>query len=484
MSTPAPFAPSQLGPAFADRHIGIAAPADRQRMLEALGYESLDELVDTAVPASIRSTEMLNLPAARSEEQILADLRALAEKNVVKTQLIGQGFYGTYTPPVILRNVLENPAWYTAYTPYQPEISQGRLEALLNFQTMAAHLTALPIANPSIPDESSAPAEAVLLMRRANKAAGDAKTVLDANLFPQTIAVVQGRAQALGLEVEVADLTQGLPDGAISGIVLQQPGDDGRVVDHSAIIAEAKDRGAMVTVVADLLALTLIVPPGEQGADVAVGNTQRFGVPLFYGGPHAAYLAVREGLERSMPGRLVGVSKDEEGLPAFRLALQTREQHIRREKATSNICTAQALLAVTASMYAVYHGPDGLRRIAERTHAHAQAFASALRASGVAVVHEEFFDTVRVGIPGRADDIVAQAADAGFNLRRVDPDTVSVSFDETTTNDIVAGVATVFGVQLVERTSSSSCAEAKPESQDPHNSNRAMDPAIRFAAAG
>jgi glycine dehydrogenase len=279
--------------------------------------------------------------------------------------MIGQGYYDTVTPPVIRRNILESPAWYTAYTPYQPEISQGRLEALLNFQTMVQDLTGLPIANASLLDEATAVAEAVLLMRRANKAVKDGKTVLDADLLPQTIAIVKGRAEALGFEVEVADLSLGLPEGAINGVVLQQPGVSGRVFDHSAVIAEAKERGALVTVAADLLSLTLITPPGEQGADIAVGSAQRLGVPLFFGGPHAAYMAVQKGLERSMPGRLVGVSKDDAGVPAYRLALQTREQHIRREKATSNICTAQALLAIVASMYAVYHGPEGLKAIAE-----------------------------------------------------------------------------------------------------------------------
>ena len=433
---------------FEDRHLGVASPADRQAMLAAVGYDSLEALVDAAVPQSIRASKPLELPAARSEQQVLDDLRAFAEKNTLKTQMIGQGFYGTHTPPVIRRNVLESPAWYTAYTPYQPEISQGRLEALLNFQTMVSDLTGLPVANASMLDESSAAAEAVLLMRRANRSAANGRTVLDANLFPQTVAVIRGRAEALGFEVEVADLSGagGLPEGDINGIVLQQPGDDGSVVDHRAVIAEAKDRGAMVTVVADLLALALIVPPGEQGADVAVGNTQRFGVPLFFGGPHAAYLSVREGLERAMPGRLVGVSKDQEGRPAYRLALQTREQHIRREKATSNICTAQALLAITASMYAVYHGPEGLKAIAERTHAHARALAAALRSAGVELASDSFFDTVTARVPGRAAEVVGAASEAGVNLRLVDADTVGVSTDETTTSADVAAVAQAFGV--------------------------------------
>ena len=295
--------------------------------------------------------------------------------------MIGQGYYDTVTPAVIRRNILEAPAWYTAYTPYQPEISQGRLEALLNFQTMVQDLVGLPIANASLLDEATAVAEAVLMMRRANKnkTAHDGKTVLDADCLPQTIAIVKGRAEALGFEVEVADLSKGLPDGVINGVVLQQPGVSGRVFDHTAVIAEAKERGALVTVAADLLSLTLITSPGEQGADIAVGSAQRFGVPLFFGGPHAAYMAVQKGLERSMPGRLVGVSKDNAGVPAYRLALQTREQHIRREKATSNICTAQALLAIVSSMYAVYHGPDGLKAIAETVHGHARTMAASLQ---------------------------------------------------------------------------------------------------------
>ena len=433
---------------FPDRHIGVSDPADVATMLEALGQDSLDALVDSAVPADIRIDHALDLPAGRSEEEILADLRALAAKNVVKTQMIGQGFYDTFTPPVIRRNVLESPAWYTAYTPYQPEISQGRLEALLNFQTMVSDLTALPIANASMLDESSSAAEAVLLMRRAGRAPESAKAVIDANVFPQTIAVIEGRAEALGFEVEVADLSQGLPDGEIFGVVLQQPGSDGSVADQRGIIAAAKERGAMVTVIADLLALTLIVPPGEQGADVAVGNTQRFGVPLFFGGPHAAYLAIRAGLERSLPGRLVGVSKDSAGKPAYRLALQTREQHIRREKATSNICTAQALLAITASMYGVYHGAAGLKGIAERAHTHARTLANALAAAGIELASGSFFDTVVASVPGRADEVISRAAEAGINLRRIDVDTVGVSTDETTTAAHVAAVAGAFGAAV------------------------------------
>lgn len=437
---------------FVDRHIGARRQADVDTMLKAVGYDSVDSLVDTAVPKVIRQDTALRLQDALSEVEVLTELRKLAAKNKTAVQLIGQGYYDTVTPPVIRRNILESPAWYTAYTPYQPEISQGRLEALLNFQTMVQDLVGLPIANASLLDEATAVAEAVLLMRRANKTkpAADGKTVLDIDVLPQTIAIVLGRAEALGFEVEVADLSKGLPDGDINGIVLQQPGASGRVWDQSAVISAAKDRGALVTVAADLLALTLITPPGEQGADIAVGSAQRFGVPLFFGGPHAAYMAVRKGLERSLPGRLVGVSKDDAGTPAYRLALQTREQHIRREKATSNICTAQALLAIVASMYAVYHGPDGLKAIAQTAHRHARSLAASLAAAGVEVLHTSFFDTLTVRVPGRAAGIIADAEARGINLRSVDADTVGIALDETTTVAIVAQVADVFGATVAE----------------------------------
>ncbi|MGP9787047.1 aminomethyl-transferring glycine dehydrogenase [Glutamicibacter sp. 287] len=431
---------------FVSRHIG-PRPADANHMLQTLGYSSLDELIDTAVPADIRQGAALDLPAALSETEALAHLRNLASKNVMKTQMIGQGFYDTFTPAVIRRNIVENPAWYTAYTPYQPEISQGRLEALLNFQTMVMDLTGLPIANASMLDESSSAAEAVLMMRRSNKKKASGKTVLDSNIFPQTIKVIEGRADALGFEIEVVDLSQGLPEGDISGIVLQQPGNDGSIADHKQIIAAAKDAGAMVTVIADLLSLTMITPPGEQGADIAVGNTQRFGVPLFFGGPHAAYLAVGAGLQRSMPGRLVGVSTDDAGTPAYRLALQTREQHIRREKATSNICTAQALLAICASMYGVYHGPAGLKQIATRAHNHARVIASSLVSGGFTLASDSFFDTVVVNVEN-AEAVIAKAAEAGINLRKVSETQVGISTDEATTADIVRTLAEVFGVEL------------------------------------
>ncbi|MGK3954585.1 aminomethyl-transferring glycine dehydrogenase [Arthrobacter sp. R4] len=448
----APATATSASAPFVDRHIGARREADVDAMLKAVGYDTVDALVDTAVPKDIRQDSALELSAALSEVETLAELRRIAAKNKTAVQMIGQGYYDTVTPPVIRRNILEGPAWYTAYTPYQPEISQGRLEALLNFQTMVQDLVGLPVANASLLDEATAVAEAVLMMRRANKNkdARDGKTVLDADCLPQTIAIVKGRAEALGFEVEVADLSKGLPDGVINGVVLQQPGVSGRVFDHSAVIADAKSRGALVTVAADLLALTLITPPGEQGADIAVGSAQRFGVPLFYGGPHAAYMAVQKGLERSMPGRLVGVSKDNAGVPAYRLALQTREQHIRREKATSNICTAQALLAIVASMYAVYHGPDGLKAIAQAAHHHAKTLAASLKAAGLDVLHTSFFDTVTVSVPGKAAAIVAAAEAKGINLRSIDANTVGFSTDETTTPAIVDDVLAAFGAEAVD----------------------------------
>ncbi|MDQ0870387.1 glycine dehydrogenase [Arthrobacter sp. V1I9] len=465
-ASPASTAAAPAAATFVDRHIGARREADVETMLKAVGYDTVDALVDTAVPKDIRQDTALELAGALSEVEALAELRRLAAKNKTAVQMIGQGYYDTVTPPVIRRNILEGPAWYTAYTPYQPEISQGRLEALLNFQTMVQDLVGLPIANASLLDEATAVAEAVLMMRRANKSTGqnaaarDGKTVLDADCLPQTIAIVKGRAEALGFEVEVADLSKGLPDGGINGVVLQQPGASGRVFDHSAVIADAKERGALVTVAADLLALTLITPPGEQGADIAVGSAQRFGVPLFYGGPHAAYMAVQKGLERSMPGRLVGVSKDSAGVPAYRLALQTREQHIRREKATSNICTAQALLAIVASMYAVYHGPEGLKAIAQSAHQHARTLAAALKAAGLNVLHTSFFDTVTVSVPGKAAGIVAAAEANGINLRSIDADTVGFSTDETTTSEIVDGVLEAFGLEAFGASASDSEGDA------------------------
>ena len=430
--------------AFVDRHVGPRGD-DVDRMLEAVGAPSLEALIDDAVPPAIRSGRPLDLPAARGESEVAAALRAIAGRNRVVTPMIGLGYHGTITPPVIRRNVLENPGWYTSYTPYQPEISQGRLEALLTFQTMVADLTALPVAGASLLDESTAVTEAVLLMRRAVKGREDGVVVVDAECLPRTLEVVRGRAEAVGLPLVVADLGDGLPDVAdVVGVVLAQPGASGVVRDLRPLVDAAHERGALVTVTADLLSLTLLTPPGELGADVAVGSAQRFGVPMFYGGPHAAFIAVRAGLERTLPGRLVGVSHDADGATAFRLALQTREQHIRREKATSNICTAQALLAVVAATYAAYHGPDGLREIAERVHARAVGLATGLRDLGVDVVHDVFFDTVLARVPGRADAVVAAALARGINLRRVDADHVGATTDETTTPAHVASVLAAF----------------------------------------
>ncbi|MEU3627048.1 glycine dehydrogenase (aminomethyl-transferring) [Amycolatopsis coloradensis] len=432
---------------FDDRHIG-PSESEQAKMLAEVGYGSLDALVQAAVPSAIRVTRDLELPPAASEEDAIAELRALAALNKPMTQMIGLGFHDTVTPAVIRRNVLENPAWYTAYTPYQPEISQGRLEALLNFQTMVSELAGLATANASLLDESTAVAEAVMLMRRASKAKSN-KVVLDAECLPQTIAVVRTRAEAMGVEVEVRDLLTGLPE-EFFGVVVQYPGASGVLRGagfYSAISETAKAAGALYTVAADLLALTLITAPGEFGADIAAGSTQRFGVPLGYGGPHAGYMAVRAGLERSLPGRLVGVSVDADGNPAYRLALQTREQHIRREKATSNICTAQVLPAVLAAMYAVYHGPDGLKRIATRVHELAGGLADALRAGGVEVVHEGFFDTVLARLPGQAEAVVAVAREHGINLGLVDADHVRIAVDEVTTPAIIAKVLNAFGIE-------------------------------------
>ncbi|WP_377644978.1 aminomethyl-transferring glycine dehydrogenase [Oryzobacter terrae] len=428
---------------FVSRHVGFTAD-EQDRMLAELGYSSLDSLVDAAVPRGLRSDTSLSLPAAATESQVLAELRSLASTNAPGEPMIGLGYHATVTPGVIRRRVLESPAWYTAYTPYQPEISQGRLEALLNFQTMVSDLTGLPTANASLLDEATAVAEAVTVMRRAAPGKPDV-VLVDADVLPQSLAVLQTRCEAVGVEVVVADLTQGLPDVEAFGVVVQYPGASGLISDHRGLTADAHDRGALVAVAADLLALTVLTPPGRWGADVVVGSSQRFGVPLGFGGPHAGFIAVRTGLERGLPGRLVGVSVDATGRPAYRLALQTREQHIRRDKATSNICTAQVLLAVIASMYAVYHGPVGLRAIADRVHGHATALAEGLRAADIQVVHDTFFDTVLASVPGRAADVVAAAARAGVLLRLVDADHVGVSVGESTCTEHLMAVLRAFG---------------------------------------
>ncbi len=431
---------------FSERHIGPRA-ADVDSMLDRLGFGSLEELMAAAVPGGIRTADQLDLPAPLTEEATARELRALAAANRPGEPMIGLGYHATITPPVVRRNVLEDPSWYTAYTPYQPEISQGRLEALLNFQTVVGDLTGLPTANASLLDEGTAAAEAMTLVRRGNRKASG-PFVVDADALPQTIDVVRTRAEAMGIEVVVADLASGLPDGELCGVLVQYPGASGRVLDPRAVIEETHARNGLAVVAADLLALTLLEAPGELGADVVVGSTQRFGVPLFYGGPHAGYMSVAAGLERHLPGRLVGVSVDAEGRPAYRLALQTREQHIRRDKATSNICTAQVLLAVVASMYAVYHGPEGLRAIATRAHRYAAVLAQALVKAGIEVEHEQFFDTLSVVVPGRAAEVVGAAHELGLQLRMVDADRVGISTSECTTRSTLVRLLEAFGADI------------------------------------
>ncbi|HBZ06531.1 MAG TPA: glycine dehydrogenase (aminomethyl-transferring), partial [Massilia sp.] len=431
--------------AFIPRHIG-PSESEQAAMLSTLGYASRAALIDAVVPANIRRKDVLDLGQfvePRSEEDALATLKALASKNKVMKSMIGQGYYGTHTPKVILRNIFENPAWYTAYTPYQPEISQGRLEAILNFQQMITDLTGMGIANSSMLDEGTAAAEAMTLLQRVGKSASKVFIVAD-DVLPQTLEVVQTRAKPIGVEVRVvpaADIEK--LEETCFGVLLQYPGVNGEVRDYRAAVEHLHAAGAMVVVAADLLALTMLAAPGDWGADVVVGNSQRFGVPLGFGGPHAGYLATRDEYKRSMAGRLVGVTVDAQGNQAYRLALQTREQHIRREKATSNICTAQVLLAVMAGMYAVYHGPEGLKRIAQRVHRQAAILAAGLKSLGVEVLNTSYFDTLTV--KGDAQALHAAAEAAGVNLRRIDGEHVGVSLDETTTRDDLALLFSIFG---------------------------------------
>jgi glycine dehydrogenase len=457
----------ERGTPFADRHIG-PRPSELDAMLAAIGADSLDGLAAAAVPDSISDDGPApsTLPPAATEPEVLAELRALAARNTVTVPMIGLGYSGTVTPTVIRRNVLENPAWYTAYTPYQPEISQGRLEALLTFQTTVSDLTGLPVAGASLLDEATAAAEAMTLLRRAGRSRSN-RFVVDADTLPRTLEVLHTRAAPLGIELVVGT---DLPDGEFFGALLSYPGASGAVRDLRPLIDEAHARGALVAVAADLLALTLLSSPGELGADAAVGTTQRFGVPLGFGGPHAGYLSVGQKLARQLPGRLVGLSRDADGHPALRLALQTREQHIRREKATSNICTAQVLLAVVAACYAVYHGPDGLRRIARRAHRMAAVLAAGLRDGGVDVVHGSFFDTVTARVPGRAEAVADVAHAAGIALRRVDADTVGISCSELTTVAHVEAVWAAFGVS------------ADPSAVDAHTDD-ALPPALARTGA-
>jgi glycine dehydrogenase len=430
---------------FADRHIG-PRHSDIEKMLATIGASTLDELVSETVPASILDTN-LDLPEPLQEREAVARLRELASQNTVLTSLIGLGYHDTITPPVIQRNVLESPAWYTAYTPYQPEISQGRLEALLNFQTMVSDLTGLDLANSSLLDEATAAAEAMSMCRRLSKGERSVFYVDDDCHLP-TVAVVETRAEAAGIEVR--KLSEGFDGDVAFGLLLQYPGSSGAVVDHRDLVAEAKTAGAMVVVATDLLALALLAPPGEWGADIAVGSAQRFGVPLGYGGPHAAFIATKEAHVRALPGRLVGVSHDPAGRVAYRLALQTREQHIRREKATSNVCTAQVLLAVVAGFYGCWHGPDGIREIALETHRLARLLVSSLRAGGLGTVSDWFFDTTTVEVPGGAAPIVEAALAEGINLGVVDDSHVRIALDETTTEDTVEKVLAAFGVAVGE----------------------------------
>lgn len=438
---------------FVDRHIGPDSAAI-SAMLATIGVASLQDLAAKAVPAGILDALSGDgvapgldvLPAPATEAQTLSELRDLADASTVAVSMIGQGYYDTLTPQVLLRNILQNPAWYTAYTPYQPEISQGRLEALLNFQTMIAELTGLEIANASMLDEGTAAAEAMTLMHRATRGTSH-RLLVDSDVFTQTAAVLATRAEPLRIEIVTADLRAGLPDGDFFGVIVQVPGRSGRITDWADLIEAAHGRGALVAVGTDLLACTLLTPPGDIGADVAFGSAQRFGVPMGFGGPHAGFLAVHSGHARQLPGRLVGVSRDSDGADAYRLALQTREQHIRRDKATSNICTAQVLLAVMAAMYASYHGAQGLTAIARRVHSQAEKIGAAL---GDALVHDHYFDTVLARVPGRADEIIAAAKAAGINLWRVDADHISVACDETTTDMHVAAVLDAFGLAAVE----------------------------------
>ena len=434
---------------FIDRHLGPRS-ADAEQMLETLGYSSLDALMDAVVPSQIRLDGELQLPAPLSEHEAQAKIAGYAAKNKVLAQMIGAGYYDAVTPAVLRRNILENPGFYTSYTPYQAEISQGRLEALLNFQNTVMELTGLEIANSSLLDEASAVAEAAVMMYRANRKVKNGFFAIDSRCLPQVISVTRGRAEMLGIPFVITDFSEGLPEGDLYGIVLAYPGNEGDIRDIEPLIKAAKERNALVTVVADLLALTLLKSPGELGADIAVGNTQRFGLPFFFGGPHAAYMAVHKGMERTMPGRLVGVSKDSAGKPAYRLALQTREQHIRREKATSNICTAQALLAIVAGAYAMYHGPEGLRAIANRLHTNAARVATALKSAGYGIAHDTFFDTVVVEAAGRADELVAKALEAGVNIRRFDENRIGISVGESHGEELLKGLVEALGGTLGE----------------------------------
>ena len=421
---------------FIARHVGPSAD-DQQKMLEIVGCETLQDLTRQVVPKAIAMTAALDIVDGCSEAQAIAELRVMAKQNKVLRSFIGQGYYNTFTPNVVQRNILENPAWYTAYTPYQPEISQGRLEALINFQTLVTDLTGMEMANASMLDEGTAAAEAMALCQRMSKSKS-MRFVVDRDCLPQTIEIIKTRAEPMGIDVVVVDPAALTADEQMFGLLLQYPGASGEIHNYRDIVKQAQQQGALVVMAADILSLVLLESPGSLGADVAIGSTQRFGVPLGFGGPHAGYMATREAFKRNLPGRLVGLSQDANGEPAYRLALQTREQHIRREKATSNICTAQVLLAVIASMYAVYHGPDGLRRIAQRVHLMTSVLAKGLHLNNIEPVNTHWFDTLTIKTGARTADIHAAAEGRGINLRVIDASTVGVSLDETTTRDDIA----------------------------------------------
>ena len=430
---------------FVPRHIGPSA-SDMEKMVKVTGFATLDELIEATIPASIRFPGSLSIPHGKPEHEVLADFRAMAARNKVFRSFIGMGYSDTVTPPVIQRNVIENPAWYTAYTPYQAEIAQGRLEALLNFQTVVMDLTAMEIANASLLDEGTAAAEAMTMSYGIRGKEGKEVFFVSDACHPQTIDVVRTRAAVRGISIRVGDhRTESLGDD-VFGVLIQYPATDGAVLDYRELCERAHGAGALVTVAADLLSLTLLTPPGEWGADIVVGNSQRFGVPLGYGGPHAAFFATKDEFKRQLPGRIIGISRDADGAPALRMALQTREQHIRREKATSNVCTAQVLLAVVASMYAVYHGPEGLKRIASRVHQFATVLADGLRKLGFGIAHDDFFDTVRVELGDRpATEILASAVEKRINLRRIADDAVCIALDETVSEADLTALLEIFG---------------------------------------
>ncbi len=431
---------------FVDRHIG-PSQQDIQEMLQAVGCDSLDALMDEVLPESIRRNSVMELPRARHEAETLARLRELASKNRVQHNMIGLGYHDTITPPVILRSVLENPGWYTAYTPYQAEISQGRLEGLLNFQQMVTDLTGMPLANASLLDEGTAAAEAMAMLKRVNRKNKSNRFIVDSNVLPQTLAVLHTRAEHFGIEIVQGDAGELLADGDYFGVLMQYPGTDGQAVDLTPLIEQAHQHQALTAVAADLLSLVMLTPPGDMGADVVIGSAQRFGVQPGFGGPHAAFFATREAYSRKIPGRIIGVSKDRYGNPALRMALQTREQHIRREKAMSNICTAQALLAIISGFYAVYHGPEGLRQISSRIHRLAQLLATGLEQAGYRLRHGHYFDTLFVEIVGtERRRLLVAATNAGINLRSDDESGIGISINEVTRREDIETLWQVFGV--------------------------------------